>query len=58
MGKIYARKIMGTTDGSYTIANVPNFWMEKTLNAFKEFVRVGEITTEQYEYYVGVPYEA
>lgn len=58
MGKIYARKIMGTTDGSYTIANVPKFWLPKTLAAFEEFVTVGEITAEQYEQYTGQTYNA
>ena len=58
MGKIYARKIMGTTDGSYTINDVPNLWNAKTVAAFGEFVVSGEITEEQYEQYVGKPYEA
>lgn len=53
MGKIYARKIMGTTDGSYTIANVPNLWMPKTMAAFSEFVQTGEITADQFEQYTG-----
>lgn len=57
MGKIYARKIMATTDGSYTIANVPGLWLPKTTAAFAEFVQTGEISPEQYEQYVGVPYQ-
>ena len=53
MGKIYARKIMGTTDGSYTIDDVPNLWKQKTLTAFEEFLQTEEITPEQYEEYTG-----
>lgn len=58
MGKIYARKIMNTKDGSYTIANVPTLWLQKTLNAFKEFAETGEITEEQYKQYTGEEYAA
>lgn len=58
MGKIYARKIMQTTDGSYTIANVPNLWLAKTSQAFKDFTADGTITEEQYKQYTNLDYEA
>lgn len=58
MGKIYARKIMNTTDGSYTIADVPKLWLQKTIDAFKDFVQSGEITVEQYKQYTLLDYSA
>ena len=54
MGKIYARKIMNSTDGSYTIADVPKLWRQKTIDAFKEFLQAGEITEEKYKEYTGL----
>lgn len=56
MGKIYARKIMQTTDGSYKIDNVPSLWLAKTIQGFKDFVVSGEITPGQYKQYTKLDY--
>ena len=58
MGKVFARKIMETADNSFTIANVPNLWLPKTIEAFKDFVKSREITEIQYEIFTGQKYIA
>lgn len=54
MGKLYARKIIATTDGSYTLKEVPKFWQTKTIAGFAELLEAGEITQEEHDAYIGV----
>lgn len=56
MGKIYARQIMNNE--AYTVADVPEFWMSKTMAAFDEFVTNDTITAAQFELHTGQTHES
>lgn len=51
--KKYVNEIM---DGARTFDEVPARWQPNVKNAFKSMVAEGEITTAEYEEYVGEPY--
>ena len=54
MAKIYYDRILA---GTRTYAQVPRTWKAGVKDLFIQAVENGEITAEEYEGYIGEPYE-
>lgn len=55
MGTVYARRIIRDYP-NFKLDNVPTFWKNDTIEAFKNFVRDYEITKDEFEKYTGQKY--
>ena len=54
MAKIYYDRIIA---GTRTFTQVPRTWKAGVKTLFRQAVENGEITAEEYEEYIGEPYE-